>query len=71
MPNFITIRQTTAEIAIFDFLKWRQSSVSDLLCKNLDHSQKAFGELNCCTKFGSNWLCSSEDNEFQCYMTLS
>jgi len=61
MPNFVTVGQTDAERASFQFSKWRPSAILDSLCIRLSYPRRAFDRLNCCAKCGWNRLWSFED----------
>jgi len=54
VPNFVSIGQTAAEMAVFEFLRWQPSDISDFLYASLDHPRRVFGGLCHCAKFGWN-----------------
>jgi len=57
LPNFVVIGQTVAEIWRFlDFI-FKMAAVRHhgfVVCVCLDHSQRSFGSIYLCTKFGWN-----------------
>jgi len=55
LPNFAKIGRTVPEIwPIFDFSRWRPSSILDWFYACWDHPRRVLGGLCYCAKFGCN-----------------